>query len=114
MGKETGTLSCKDVENFLQPYLEYRLDNGGTEVLIKHLKKCRECRDELEIRYLLHEGLKRLEDGQDFNLKTELEERLYQSEQHLLMIERLKTSVALLSIAVSIFAVVQIILILIG
>ncbi len=107
-------ISCKDVENFLQPYLENNLNTKDTRVLLTHLKECSECMDELEIRYLLHEGLKSLEDGHDFNLKDELEERLYNSEQHVLMIERLKTSLVLLVLALLILGSVQLIFAILG
>ena len=114
MKKEKKEIRCKDVEDFLQPYLEDKLDNSDTKLLIGHLKSCPECMDELEIRYLLYEGLKLLESGQDFNLKAELEERLYRSEEHLLMMERLKTSAVLLIVALGIFGAVQIILMMVG
>ncbi len=105
---------CKDVENFLQPYLEYKLEYKDCRTLLSHLRKCHECMDELEIRYLLHEGLNRLEDGQEFNLKQELEDRLYRSEQHILMMERLKTSVILFVAAGFVFIAVHLILLFIG
>ena len=107
MEKETEMISCKDVENYLQPYLEDKLNFSDTKVLLEHLKDCRECMDELEIRYLLYEGLKRLEKGHNLNLKAELEERIYRSGQHVLMIERLKTSAAMLFLALAVFGVVQ-------
>ena len=110
MKKEVKKVACKDVESFLQPYLEGKLNNRETKILLDHLKDCPECMDELEIRYLLHEGLNRLENGHDLNLKSELEERIYNSDQHILMLERLKTSVVMLSVALVIFAAVQAIL----
>ncbi len=114
MAKEKEKISCKDVENFLQPYLEDRLNNKDCYKLLNHLKVCDECMDELEIRYLLHEGLKRLEDGHDFNLKAELEERLYHSEQHILMIDRIKTSLILFAAALIILGLVQLVYVIVG
>ncbi len=105
---------CRDVENLLQPYLEYKLDYKQCRTLLSHLKECHECRDELEIRYLLHEGLDRLENGQEFNLKAELEYRIEQTEEHVLFMERLKNSLILLLSAGFIFVLVHIILMLIG
>ncbi len=107
-------ISCKDVENFLQPYLEGNLGSGDMKLLLTHLKECSECMDELEVRFLLHEGLNSLEDGRNFNLKEELEERLYQSEQHVLMIERLKTSAVLLISALLVLGAVQLIFSVVG
>jgi len=110
MDRERSEVTCKDVEGFLQPYLENKLNNRDTKILLGHLNNCPECMDELEIRYLLYEGLKRLENGHDLNLKQELEERIYNSDQHILMIERFKTSLIMLSVALVIFAAVQAIL----
>ena len=110
MERDRSEVTCKDVESFLQPYLEGKLNNHDTKTLLGHLENCSECMDELEIRYLLHEGLKRLENGHDLNLKQELEDRIYNSGQHLLMIERFKVSIVMLSVALIIFAAVQAIL----
>ncbi|MCR4589497.1 MAG: zf-HC2 domain-containing protein [Lachnospiraceae bacterium] len=114
MSSKEDTISCKDVEGFFQPYLERSLSSRDTKLLLTHLKDCSECMDELEVRYLLHEGLKSLEDGHNFNLKEELKERLYQSEQHVLMIDRLKTSIVLLSGALLILGAVQLIMTITG
>lgn len=112
--KEEKKISCKDVEEFLQPYLEDSLKNKDMRTLLSHLKDCHECMDELEIRYLLHEGLKNLEDGHNFNLKEELKRRLYQSEQHVLMLDRLKTSVILIISAFLLLGSVQLIIMMMG
>ncbi len=114
MSKEEKKISCKDVEEFLQPYLEDNLKLKDLRVLLTHLKDCHECMDELEIRYLLHEGLKSLEDGHNFNLKDELKKRIYQSEQHVMMVERLKTSVILITSALLVLGFVQLIFALLG
>ncbi len=41
-----------------------------------HVKSCKDCREEIETNYLIQEALKRLEEGESFNLHSEFQEKL--------------------------------------
>ena len=88
---------CKHSEQLLQPYLENRLDLADTEYLLSHLDECSECMDELEIRFLLTDALKRLEDGETLNIKNELHERLDISRKTVTYLSTLNTASNLLT-----------------
>ena len=53
-------------------FLKDQLSNDELEKFLDHYDSCRECRDELSIRYLIETGLTRLETGESFNLQKEL------------------------------------------
>ena len=89
-------ITCKDVENLLQPYLEGKLSVDEMKLLLGHIKTCHDCYDELEIRFLLMEGLRRLEDGETLDMKKELDDRIWLTSQRVLWAERMQAGVFLL------------------
>ena len=89
---------CKAAEGLLQPYLENSLNRQDTIKLLNHLDKCSECQDELEIRFLLAEGLKRLESGETMNMKAELHDRLRHSRREVVFREYLSSIANLLTL----------------
>ena len=64
----------------------------------------------------LEDALKRISEleVENANLKAELEERLYHSEQHILMIDRIKTSLILFAAALIILGLVQLVYVIVG
>ncbi len=61
-----------EFEERIPGFLQDRLSNGELERFLDHYDRCRECREELAVRYLIEEGLSRLETGEPFNLQKEL------------------------------------------
>ncbi len=88
-------IHCREVENLLQPFLENRLHTDELKALLAHLDSCDDCSDELEVRYLLTEGLKRLEAGESFDLEKELEDRIEHARDRILLIDRIQTGTVL-------------------
>ncbi len=84
---------CRYAETLMPQYIEGKLDPAGTKLLIRHIKGCHECYDELEIRFLISEGLKRVESGETMDLKNELENRVSRSAMMIAMIERIQTGI---------------------
>nr|MDN4743198.1 zf-HC2 domain-containing protein [Lachnospiraceae bacterium C1.1] len=101
---------CKDVENLLQPYLENKLNIEQMRVLHSHIIECADCYDELEIRYLLMEGLRHLEDGETLDLKKELDDRLYKTKQRVLFADRIQAIVFILEGVAGFLTLVNLIL----
>lgn len=90
--KDNGIL-CKRAEKLIPGYLDGKLGFDETRFLVRHLSSCPECRDEMEIRFLIAEGLKRVESGETLNLKDELERKLAKSERIIAMLERVRAGV---------------------
>ncbi len=66
-------MTCKDAEKLIPLFLEDDLDNHELSDFIDHIENCPECKEELTIQFLVMVGMKRLEDGNTFNLRQELD-----------------------------------------
>ncbi|RKM57041.1 hypothetical protein D6853_03215 [Butyrivibrio sp. X503] len=66
-------MTCKDAEKLIPLFLDDDLDNRDLSDFLYHMDNCAECKEELTIQFLVKVGMKRLEDGNTFNLKRELE-----------------------------------------
>ena len=66
-------MTCKDAEKLIPLFLDDDLDNRDLSDFLSHMENCAECKEELTIQFLVKVGMKRLEDGNTFNLKRELD-----------------------------------------
>lgn len=69
-------MSCKDAEKLIPLFLDDDLDNHDLSAFLDHIDSCPECKEELTIQFLVKVGMRRLEDGNTFNLASELESML--------------------------------------
>lgn len=79
VGKEN--MDCKSFERMIPDFIAQRMDYPTLKNFLGHMEKCGDCREELEIQFLVSEGIQRLEDGSAFDLQTELEQRLEEAVQ---------------------------------
>lgn len=75
LGKKEN-MDCKEFEKLIPDYLVKKLDYPTLKRFYQHMEECRDCREELDIQFLVSEGIHRLEEGNAFDLQTELELRL--------------------------------------
>ncbi len=66
-------MTCKDAEKLIPLFLDDDLDNQDLSDFLYHMESCTECKEELTIQFLVKVGMKRLEDGNTFNLRRELD-----------------------------------------
>ncbi|MCR5626938.1 MAG: zf-HC2 domain-containing protein [Lachnospiraceae bacterium] len=103
------TEECKEIESLMQPYLEDRLSYKELKKFVDHINTCSECKDELEIRFLLEGGLSILENGDTVDLVRIMNERIEKSEERLMNKERIEgfgfliKGVAMLMLTVCLF-----------
>ncbi|MCR4891689.1 MAG: zf-HC2 domain-containing protein [Lachnospiraceae bacterium] len=102
-------LTCKDVESLMQPFLENKLKPRETRLLLNHVENCKECEDELEIRFLLAEGLRRIEDGESLDLNQELSDRIKKSRKRLHYQDQIRAAIYLLEGGVALFLLANLI-----
>lgn len=62
----------KRFDALIPDFFEDRLGVPQLSRFLNHYETCPECRDELSIQYLIHEGLAKLETGESFNLEKDL------------------------------------------
>lgn len=71
-----GYMNCKEFEMLIPFFIERKLDFRLLKRFGEHMEGCPDCKEELEIQFLVRAGMKRLEEGDVFDLQNELEQRL--------------------------------------
>lgn len=66
---------CKEFERMIPDFFARRLDYPALKTFYAHMERCAECREELAIQFLVTEGMQRLEEGNAFDLQSELRQR---------------------------------------
>ena len=71
---------CAEAEKLIVPYMEDKLSVTELEDFIEHIETCKNCREELEIHYMVDVGLKKLDqaDG-NFDIVGALKRKLADS-----------------------------------
>ncbi len=80
---EGDNMICKDADKIIGLFLDDDLDNQQLADFLNHIDHCPECREELTIQFLVKVGMQRLEDGNTFNLKEELDAMLLEARRRL-------------------------------
>ncbi len=69
-------MDCKETRRCIHLFLKNELDEDTEFQFVEHAHSCTECMEELTIEYLLLEGINRLENADDIDVQSELEDRL--------------------------------------
>lgn len=69
-------MDCKEFERLIPDFIARKMDYPTLKRFYEHIGQCAECKEELDIQFLVAEGIQRLEDGNAFDLQYELELRL--------------------------------------
>lgn len=65
-------MDCKEFNGLIQDFLHDRLSEMKLAEFLAHIDECPDCREELQIQYLIYEGLERLEEGEAFDAERDL------------------------------------------
>ena len=74
-------MTCKEFERIIPEYMQKKLDFMTEKQFVEHMHACPTCKEELNIQFLVEEGLVRLEDGRAFDLQKEIKELLRESDK---------------------------------
>lgn len=69
-------MDCKEFEKKIPSFLENSMDYETMEQFQEHMNNCPNCKEELSIQFLVSEGIKHLEKGDNFDLDREFAERI--------------------------------------
>lgn len=72
-------MNCKETEKYIAKFINDSLDEDEMDAFIKHVEKCAACKEELTIQYLVSIGMNRLEEGGTFDLRGELDNKLFKN-----------------------------------
>lgn len=69
-------MNCNDARKKIVPYIKNQLSMDDTLHFIRHVMECSDCKDELEIYYILEHGLSDEEEEVSFDFTKSLNEQL--------------------------------------
>ena len=72
---------CKEYEKLIPDFVDGKLEYFTLKRFCAHIKSCPDCKEELTIKFLISEGLQRLEEGDAFDLNRELDRRMAEAEK---------------------------------
>ena len=74
-------ITCNEFEKLIPSFISQKLEYRTLSRFCKHAHSCSECHEELNIQFLVSEGMVRLEEGDAFDLNLELDKRLLEAER---------------------------------
>ena len=76
-------MDCKEFEKLIPDYIDKKMNYLTLKRFSEHMGKCESCKEELSIKFLVTEGIQRLEDGSAFDLQAELNGRLNEAKREI-------------------------------
>lgn len=83
-------MDCKEFEKNIHSFVEDTMEYKVLRQFLAHFEECPECREELTIQVLVHEGIARFEEGNAFDLQEELKRRVEAANMRIRMRKSLK------------------------
>lgn len=101
-------MDCKEARKNIHLYLDNELAAEKLEPFIRHIHSCSECYEELEISYIMLEGMRRLEDGENIavNFQQELAQKMKRQLQKCTRKRRIRLNLVLIGVVVSLFGMI--------
>jgi len=69
-------VTCREYEKMIPDFIQKKMTYLTMKEFLRHTNSCESCKEELVIQFLIAEGMASLEDGDVFDLQTELDERI--------------------------------------
>ena len=76
-------MNCKEFEKLIPDYIARKMNYITLKRFSEHMEHCENCKEELTIKFLVTEGIQRLEDGRAFDLQAELNGRLNEAKKEI-------------------------------
>ena len=76
-------MDCKTANRMIQPYINNELELEQAEGLLQHICSCEECKEELEVFFLVQKGIEQLEDpdSKNYDIKGQFDENIRKTQQ---------------------------------
>ena len=103
-------MKCNDFESQINRFFDNQLKTQELEEFLGHVNQCKACREELSIQYLVEVGIKRLEEGDNFDLNGELKWLLDQADRNVRIAGIIKKAFVLLCLVLAIIVLIIIIM----
>lgn len=102
-------MDCNEFIRLVPTFLKDELLGRQAYRFLEHMEECDECREELNIQFLVMEGTARLESGGSLNLDKELNVKVAEYEK-MLKKRRIMNSIVYVMEVIAVFAVIFILL----
>lgn len=99
-------MTCKDFSGMIPAFFEDQLENAPLREFLEHYHDCENCREELEIQYLVKMAFEQMESGEEINLAKDLPEFIERSRYRLDRRVRLGRTAAGMEIAAAVLFVI--------
>ena len=105
-------MNCKEFEKMIPDYIQKKMDFVTAKHFTEHLKSCPACKEELNIQFLVNEGLNSLEDGDVFDLQSQMSDLMKESDkkirfhENFLKFGRLIELLVMLGIGIVVFLII--------
>lgn len=79
-------MNCIDIQRLILPFINKKLDLNQLEEFIHHVNSCPNCMEELEVYYVLLEGMKQLDEDKELsnNFHEDLKNLIRESDDRIL------------------------------
>ncbi len=94
-------MNCKEYEKLIPEYLAHKMSFQTLKEFMGHTEACENCKEELQIQFLVSAGMARLEEGDSFDLQRELADGMASVHRELQRHERLQKAGFVLEILVA-------------
>ena len=100
-------MDCRTVRSLIHLYMDNQLPSEQLEPFIRHIQSCSDCYEELEINYIMLEGMRRLEAGDQIavNFQKELSAKLKKQLSRIQRQKRTRIQIVVIGICMSLFGI---------
>ena len=95
-------MTCREAQRLVTPYINGSITDQELEEFLKHIDSCPDCREELEIYFMVDVGLKQLDNGSGtYDIAGDLERKIedsYMKVSHMWMFRVFRYAVNTLSV----------------
>lgn len=75
-------MNCKEAQRLLVPYINGELEEKEEDEFVRHIRRCPECYEELEVYSTVFAGIRQLDGAEEvINYRTLVEDSLENSEE---------------------------------
>lgn len=105
-------MECKEFQKLIPDFIHKKMDYVTAKRFVAHFDQCPDCKEELNIQFLIDEGLIRLEEGSAFDLQKEMRDMLEAAEKKIHFHDRFITigkvieTVSMLGIAAVVLTII--------
>ena len=100
-------MDCKLARRNIHLYIDNLLSSEDAEPFLKHIHSCPDCYEELEISFIMLEGIRRLDNGGDIaiDFQQELDNRINKELLHFHRSRRKRIYLVILGVCLSLFGI---------